>query len=151
MATQSTTLHIRRLHTAEDNIAEELNNLMGFLTDAPRPTLNKERLERIVGSDQTALFVAERGGEIVGSLTLVHYLTPVVDKFWIEDVVCAPRVRGKGIGRALVRHAIEFAHQINPNATIALTSNPQRVAARGLYRSEGFEIYETDVFTYNKQ
>lgn len=34
----------------------------------------------------------------------------------------------------------------NEEGTITLTSNPSRTAARSLYRSEGFEEYNTGVF-----
>lgn len=143
---------IRRLVGTDVNerVARGIDELMNHLVEKRSGRVDCDRLGRIVADGRTALFVAERGEEIVGTLTLVHYLTPVCNKFWIEDVVCAPSVRGLGVGRALVRHAIEYARRVDATATITLTSNPQRTAARGLYRSEGFEIYETDVFTYNK-
>lgn len=137
---------IKILEEADQKVARELNELMEHLTSGPRPTLTPERLGRILSSPQTTLFVAEQEGTIVGSLTLLGYTTPVCDKFWIEDVVTVPHVRGRGVGRKLLREAIRRARQLDPEATICLTSNPQRIAARELYRSEGFEQYQTGVF-----
>ena len=137
---------IKILEEADQKVARELNELMEHLTSGPRPVLTPERLGRILSSPQTTLFVAEQEGTIVGSLTLLGYTTPVCNKFWIEDVVTAPQVRGRGVGRQLLREAILRTRQLDPEATIYLTSNPQRIAARELYRSEGFEQYETGVF-----
>lgn len=137
---------IKLLEVADPEVARELDELMEHLAPAPRPRLTRERLERIISSPYATLIVAEQEGRIVGSLTLQRYTTPVTDKFWIEDVVTLPEVRGRGVGRALLREAIRMARQITPEATIYLTSNPHRTAARELYRSEGFEQYETGVF-----
>ena len=82
---------IRELREATPEVAEGLQELMNHLVDSPRPTLSAERLRALVESPYARIFVAEMGGEIVGSLTTIHYLTPVSEKLWIEDVVVAPR------------------------------------------------------------
>lgn len=136
----------RELREPKDEDARRLQELMNHLTTAPRPEIDTARLAAIVESPHTRLLVAEREGAIVGALTLTHYLTPVSEKVWIEDVVVDPSARGLGVGRAMVEAAVELARQNHPSATIILTSNPSRTTARQLYTSVGFEEYNTGVF-----
>ncbi len=137
---------IRPLREATEEVAARLDVLMGHLTSSPRPRLDVERLRAIVESAHATLFVAERRGEIVGTLTAAHYTAPVGEKLWIEDVVVAPEARGEGIGRRLVEAAVELGAERYPTATICLTSNPSRTEARRLYTSVGFEVYDTGLF-----
>jgi ribosomal protein S18 acetylase RimI-like enzyme len=78
------------------------------------------------------------------TLTICHTLA--CSKYWIEDVVVDPAHRGEGVGRALVRAAVNHVKENETVPAIYLTSNPSRVAARSLYMSEGFEEYNTGVF-----
>ncbi|MBQ8334628.1 MAG: GNAT family N-acetyltransferase [Tidjanibacter sp.] len=137
---------IVRLTEATEDVARQLDALFCHLTSAPRPELTAERLQTIVAQSTTALFVAISEGRVVGSLTICHNLLPVGEKWWIEDVVTHPAVRGKGVGRALVERAVAYADEAAPGVPIYLTSNPARTAARELYRSVGFEEYQTGVF-----
>lgn len=137
---------IRELCRATNEEAAQLQEMMNHLTTSPRPRIDAQRLATILESPHATIFVAEVEGRMVGSLTAVHYLTPVSEKFWIEDVVVVPSVRGMGVGRALVLRAVEFCRNKHPQATLYLTSNPTRIAARQLYHSVGFEEYETGVF-----
>lgn len=140
------TLHIAQLTEATPEMAADLEALMEHLTTAVRPHIDVERLEVIVSNPHSALFVARLEGEIVGSLTATHYTTPTSEKVWIEDVVVAPSARGRGAGRALVEEALCWRSKHHPQATIYLTSNPTRTAARNLYKALGFEEYSTGVF-----
>lgn len=115
--------------------------------DAAAPAVCQERLERLLEEDTFSLLVAEdTDGVIAGMLTLTACHTLTKSKYWIEDVVVDPDFRGQGIGRELVKAAIAQVRQAEAHAVIYLTSNPSRTAARALYRSEGFEEYETGVF-----
>ncbi len=143
---------IIQLREATPQIAAQLTSLITHLTDAPQAKMGEERLRAIVGDPSTALLVASgKDGDIVGMLTIAHLTLPTSEKLWIEDVVVSPVVRGCGIGRRLVEAAIEWGSVHYPAATIYLTSNPSRIAARELYRSLGFEEYNTGVFRYNNQ
>ena len=134
------------LREATESSAAQLESLMAHLTTSQRPEIDVERLGKIVGDPHLALFVARREGEIVGSLTIVHYVAPVGEKLWIEDVVVAPSARGRGLGRRLVEAALEWGRAHYPAVKVYLTSNPSRTAARALYASLGFEEYNTGVF-----
>ena len=46
-------------------------------------------------------------GRIVGSLTLVLFRIPTGLRAWIEDVVVDESARGKGVGEALNRAALD--------------------------------------------
>ncbi|MBO5805403.1 MAG: GNAT family N-acetyltransferase [Tidjanibacter sp.] len=140
------TFDIKILTSASEQAASELNELLLSLDPTPRPPLTAERLAEVVAAPNTTLFVAQSEGVIVGSLTLLYYQSPLNNKYWIEDVVTSPTQRGRGIGRALVEAAITHARTHHPSATLMLTSNPSRTAARNLYRSVGFEEYNTGVF-----
>lgn len=56
----------------------------------------------------------------------------------IEDVAVDPAVQGKGIGREMVRHAIQLASD-NGCYKAVLSSNLKRVRAHAFYESLGFE------------
>ncbi len=140
------TIRIAPLDKATYEIAARLNGLLDHLTTDERPIMDVERLTEIISNPHSVLFVAWRGEEVVGALTALHYTAPVGDKVWIEDVVVSPLARGEGIGRGLVKAALEWGREHFPTAKFYLTSNPSRTAARALYSSLGFEEYNTGVF-----
>ena len=138
------TVHILRQMTTEQT--ERIDALLHML-DADAPTLNHHRLQTLLENEAFSLFVAEdETGEIAGMLTLTCCQTLSRSKYWIEDVIVDDRYRGMGAGRALVKAAVEYAGSKEEAPAVYLTSNPSRVSARALYRSEGFEEYETGVF-----
>ena len=53
--------------------------------------------------------------------------------------------RGRGVGEALNRHAIDRAGQLGA-VTVDLTSRPKRVAANRLYQKIGFLPRDTNVY-----
>ena len=131
--------------------AAQLKALFGHLVATPQAEPCEERLRAIVANPHAALFVARTEGEIVGALTIAHLSLPTSEKLWIEDVVVSPAARGQGLGRKLVMAAQEWGRNHYPSAVIYLTSNPSRTAARALYRSLGFEEYNTGVFKFSNQ
>ena len=54
-------------------------------------------------------------------------------------------LRGSGLGRRLVEHAIGYCREEGID-TVYLTSNPKRVAANALYQSVGFVRKETNMY-----
>ena len=102
----------------------------------------------LIASSNNPLFLLEDDGGVIGMLTVGVYLSPTGSKAWIEDVVVDDMFRGRGLGRKLVTHAIDYCKSQNIN-TLMLTSNPKRVAANALYQSLGFERKETNVYKMN--
>ncbi|MCX6030466.1 MAG: GNAT family N-acetyltransferase [Chloroflexi bacterium] len=117
---------------------------------ASNPPPTREALQEMVDSPATVLFIArdpEQGGQIVGSLTLALFRIPTGIRAWIEDVVVDDAARGKGVGEALTRAALERAKGAGA-VTVDLTSRPSREAANRLYRRVGFVLRETNVYRY---
>jgi ribosomal protein S18 acetylase RimI-like enzyme len=129
-------------------IVDALSALVPQLSSsAPAPTYAD--IADIAASPSTVLLVArDRGGTIVGSLTLVVFRAPTGPRAWIEDVVVDTTTRGQGIGAALVREALDRA--VSGGArTVDLTSRPSREAANRLYVRLGFEHRATNVYRWN--
>jgi ribosomal protein S18 acetylase RimI-like enzyme len=115
---------------------------------APEPT--RAGLEALVASGAARLFLAvEPGGdpEIVGMLTLGSYPLPTGARVWIEDVVVDEASRGRAVGEALVRAALEEARRLGARS-VELTSRPERAAANRLYQRLGFQLRETNAYRY---
>lgn len=108
---------------------------------------DRAALHEITCSPCTLLLAARDGERIVGSLTLVMFRLPTGMRAWIEDVVVDGDARGRGIGEALSRRALELARGEGA-VSIDLTSRPSREAANRLYRRMGFEKRETNVYRY---
>ena len=122
-----------------DLLLHELSSSLG--------TIDRDRVNRLLEEGRLTLFAVEDDkGRLIGMLTLTFCPTLTGDKYWIEDVIVHYEFRGHGIGKALVKAAVSHVKQSGQPYRIYLTSNPSRTAARNLYRSEGFEEYDTGVF-----
>jgi ribosomal protein S18 acetylase RimI-like enzyme len=140
---------IEEVTEVTDEIVRAFERLIPQLSSSNSPPPRKE-LAEIVASPATILFIArdpDRNQEIVGSLTLAVFRIPTGLRAWIEDVVVDTAARGRGIGEALCRVALERARQAGA-ATVELTSRPSREAANRLYQRFGFERRETNVYRY---
>jgi len=110
------------------------------------PPPDAATLEAIVGSAASVLLLAlDEEGVVVGSLTLALFRIPTGLRAWIEDVVVDETVRGRGIGEALNREAIDRA-RAEGATTVDLTSRSSREAANRLYQRLGFEKRATNVY-----
>lgn len=139
-------MRIEVVERVGDDLVGAFARLMPQLSSSnPAPT--REHLQRIVDGDATALLVAIDGDVIVGSLTLVVFPIPTGVRAWIEDVVVDESARGRGVGEALNRFAIDEARRAGA-VTVDLTSRPTREAANRLYRRIGFEQRSTNVYRY---
>jgi ribosomal protein S18 acetylase RimI-like enzyme len=129
-------------------IFKAANRLLPQL-DKDARLMTEEKFRSILKSGSTYFFIAEtEDKEIAGMLSAVVYIIPTGNKFWIEDVVVDEAYRGRGIGRALMINAIDFAKSKGARY-VDLTSKPSRVAANKLYRDLGFELRETNVYRYS--
>jgi ribosomal protein S18 acetylase RimI-like enzyme len=115
------------------------------------PPPGPDALAAMIASDASIVLVArddELGGAVVGSLTLVVFRIPTGVRAWIEDVVVDDSARGKGVGEALNRAALDRA-RAEGATTVDLTSRPSREAANRLYQRIGFVPRETNVYRYD--
>lgn len=127
---------------------EQGKDLLGLMEELdPEVTVTVEEMRAAVEMSGTHFFAAVDGdGHIAGCATLCVFESPTGRKAGVEDVVVGSAFRGRGLGRALMEHIIDYARTELPGTDIHLTSRPQRTAANALYRSLGFERRETNVY-----
>lgn len=128
-----------------DELVAAMARLIPQLSSSAPPP-GAEQLAAIVASDACHLLLArDADGTILGSMTLVVFPIPTGLRAWIEDVVVDGDARGRGVGEALNRQALELARRLGAR-TVDLTSRPSREAANRLYRRIGFVERETNVY-----
>lgn len=147
MALPSSSMRIETCTTVDDDLVTAMARLVPQLS-ASAPAPDGAALASIVGSDACHLLLArDDDGTILGSMTLVVFPIPTGVRAWIEDVVVDAGARGRGVGEALNRGALEIAGRLGAK-TVDLTSRPSREAANRLYQRMGFVPRETNVYRY---
>src|SRR3989440_2018366 len=127
------------LHAALARLLPQLNPSL--------PVPDMARLERLLADPDVTLLVAKDGDEVVGTTTVIVYTTPFWIKARLDEVVVDASARGKGVGEALVKAALEVGREHGAQvAELQSGRGPNRAAAHRLYERMGFHIRETDVF-----
>lgn len=104
------------------------------------PTEAELLFARICATPGMRVWAAERDGRVVGTYTiwvmpnLGHGGAPLAI---VESVVVAQAQRGRGIGEAMMRHAMDEARRAGCYK-LALSSNGRRLDAHRFYRRLGF-------------
>jgi len=147
MTTSPATRVIRDAHPADiPRLLElylQLSDSSQHPEQAVRPLTDVHRaaLGRIAADPHTDLFVLEAGGRVVATyaLYIMANLSHDGRPFAIvENVVVDDALRGHGLGRLLMEHALARARAAGCYK-LALTSNRKRRAAHDFYESIGFE------------
>ena len=131
------------------DLREAFDRLVPQLSSSNPPPTDDE-LRHIIASPASILLVARDdadGGRVLGSLTLVVFPIPTGIRAWIEDVVVDEAARGRGVGEALNRAALDRARAEGAK-TVDLTSRPSREAANRLYQRLGFVPRETNIYRF---
>ena len=137
-------MRINEITEYSDEALNVLSTLLPQLSkSAAAPT---EFIARsIIESDSSRLLVASEDELVYGMLTIVIFPIPSGVRAWIEDVVVDESGRGKGVGEALSKHALNLAKS-NGAKTVDLTSRPSREAANRLYQRIGFKPRDTNIY-----
>jgi N-acetylglutamate synthase-like GNAT family acetyltransferase len=88
------------------------------------------------------MWIAEKEGRIVGCVAIVKFSDEEAQLRWL---LLDPEVRGKGLGRRLVREALDFCRKAEYSSVFLWTVNTLPVAAM-IYKSAGF--IETEEITH---
>jgi ribosomal protein S18 acetylase RimI-like enzyme len=140
-------INISELTEASSSVLQSINELLPQLSSSAQ-VISMDRLSELVESDNTIIFLGtDDNGQILGMLSLIVMKIPTGNKAWIEDVVVDQTVRGKGMGKALMNHALERAKKLAVKS-VDLTSRPSRESANMLYQSLGYQIRETNVYRH---
>ena len=138
-------MRIETVSEASEEVHAALTRLLPQLN--PRLELpDMGRLRRLVADPAVTLLVARDGDDIVGTTTVVVYTTPYWIKARLDEVVVDAAARGKGVGEALVRAALDVGRQRGAQvAELQSGRGSQRAAAHRLYARLGFHIRDSDV------
>lgn len=141
-------IEVREAVSVDSALVEAFQRLIPQLsTSSPPP--DAHALQAIVDDPDTHLLIAhDEESAIVGTTTLAVFRIPTGVRAWIEDVVVDAAAGGKGVGKALTRHALDVARREGAK-TVDLTSRPSREVANGMYRKIGFEARETNVYRFD--
>jgi ribosomal protein S18 acetylase RimI-like enzyme len=142
-------MFIVRVTAVTDDLVEAFERLMPQLNPS-YPVPSRRELEMLVSSSASILLVArypDEAGKISGVLSLIIYRVPTGIHARVEDVIVDEDVRGKGIGEALIRHALNMARDGGADG-VGLTSNPKKEAANRLYQRLGFKLWKTNLYFY---
>jgi DNA-binding MarR family transcriptional regulator/GNAT superfamily N-acetyltransferase len=90
--------------------------------------------------DREHCWIAERNGEIVGSIFVVVKSKTVAK---LRLLLVEPSARGLGIGSRLVDEVIQFARAADFKK-IELWTHPELISARKIYKAAGFELISED-------
>jgi len=124
-----------------DELSEMLGELFAQQGDF-RPDKEKQlRGLRLIFEQPSRgrVFVLRQNGAIVGMINLLFTISTAEGGFVIvlEDLVVHKKYQGKGYGRKLLEHAIDFAKQKNFLRVTLLTDRPENVAQE-FFRHHGF-------------
>jgi len=135
---------------AVNEVTPQVHAALARLLPQLNPNLHvpdMERLQRLVADPAVTLLVAQEGDTIVGTTTVVVYTTPFWIKARLDEVVVDHSARGKGVGEALVKVALQIGRDRGAQvAELQSGHGPAREAAHRLYERLGLKIRETDVF-----
>jgi streptothricin acetyltransferase len=106
--------------------------------------VDAEDYTTFIDNPEKVIFFGDLDGKPVGQIKMV----PWWNKFtYIEELTIDTPFRGKGVGRALLTHAIEWAKQQNlPGVTLETQDN--NVPACMLYERCGFVLSGFDLYAY---
>ncbi len=130
-----------------EDLTAPLQEQVSALYTQLNPTISQVRLSEIIARGSTTRMVVCRdAGTLLGLALLAQYIVISGRKGMIEDVVVDTANRGRGIGRELLNKLLEEAKKDGLNEVLLFTGH-HRIAAINLYRSMGFQLKESGLYT----
>ena len=130
-------LHIRSLAHGDDSTAFRTLNEEWITRHFTLEAKDRETLgdpERTILAKGGRVYVADLAGETVGCVALIPMGSRVYE---LSKMAVAPEIRGQGIGRRLLLHAVAEARRLGA-ASLFLGSSTKLANAVHLYESVGF-------------
>jgi GNAT superfamily N-acetyltransferase len=126
-----------------DAIVEDYATIARLLDELGYPAIPdgvRQRLARLLPRDDTRVFVAERGANVLGALGLhrMPVLTSLNDIAMIIALVVAEKAQRTGVGRRLVERAEDQA-RLWRCGRIMVTSAERRTEAHNFYEHLGYQ------------
>ena len=122
-------------------LADDFLGLTRERYENPLPENYVKAFKETEADKNNELIVAEKDGEIIGTLQITF--TPSISfqgrkRATVESVRVDEKYRGQGIGKQLMRWAINRAREENCFA-VQLTTNSERADAHRFYKNLGFK------------
>jgi len=112
-----------------------------FGDHTPGPGVLAERVRELLAAGDTAVLLAGVGPDGLALLRFRAGLWSARPECHLAELYVVPRLRGRGIGRALLDAAMELARERGAGH-MDLGTSVDDVAARALYESAGFSNRE---------
>ena len=136
-----------KLATATAKDVPSLVELLGILFAqeadfVPDADKQQRALEVILGDTRIGrIYVAREAGMVVGMVSTLYTISTAEGgkAAWLEDMVVRPECRERGIGAALLAHAVVGAREAGC-IRLTLLSDEDNAQAHGVYASEGFQF-----------
>ncbi|HEX2070307.1 MAG TPA: GNAT family N-acetyltransferase [Thermoleophilaceae bacterium] len=111
--------------------------------DEPTPTPEKlaVRMRELISGGETAVLLAGDRPDGIAVLRFRPAIWSEALECYLAELYVVPEHRGRGLGRALMEHAIELARREGASY-MDLGTSEDDVAARSLYESLGFSNRE---------
>jgi GNAT superfamily N-acetyltransferase len=131
---------------ATDVDAVQLAALYAHLSTSAS-SITVDRLEEVLSAPGCKLVLAVDVNTscLLGCGLVTRHKLLGKDKALIDEFVVLPHLRGQGLGDRLFKHMVQVASSLGCQS-VELTSGRHRVAAHAVYRRNGFEQRETDVY-----
>lgn len=135
------------LGTASKADIPQLVELLGTLFSIEAdfvPNADKQRraVEMILSDPRIGLiYVARESGRVVGMVSTLYTVSTAEGGMsaWLEDMVVLPECRGRGVGAALLEHAVVGAREAGA-LRLTLLSDEDNDLAHAVYAAEGFQF-----------
>lgn len=133
---------VERDYDAVARITRDSYLAAGYFDDADHPYMRKVQ-DVALRAAQATVWVAERDGKVIGSVTLARAGEPYADialddELEFRMLVVDPAVQRSGAGKTMMAAVLAHARALDGVKAVSLTTGSTWKSARGLYDKTGF-------------